>query len=159
VALPWRHANADGRNNAPCGGFWKGALAQADHSITRSNTMAGTTETHETRDLISSDHVEDSFVYNPEGERLGTVQRFMVDRQTGKARYAVLQLGGLGGIGGDYYPIPWELLIYQPSQGGYVVEITRDQLCNAPHYGVSATPQYDRAFGERICSHYGLTYD
>ncbi len=121
--------------------------------------MSGTTQSHETRDLVSSDGVEGSVVYNPEGERLGTIQCFMVDTCTGKAHYAVLQLGSRFGIGGDFYPIPWQMLIYQPSQGGYVLEITREQLGSAPHYGESAAPEYDRDYGERISSHYGLAYD
>lgn len=120
--------------------------------------MSDTSETYETRHLISSDRVEGTVVYNPEGERLGTIQRFMVDKRSGKAQYAVLQFGGIFGIGSDYYPIPWEMLTYQPSQGGYVVELTKEQLGDAPHYAESSTPEYNRDYGQQIYSHYGLPY-
>lgn len=120
--------------------------------------MSDTLEHNGPRDLIASDRVEGTVVYNPAGERLGTIQRFMVDKESGKAHYAVMQFGGLLGLGSDYYPIPWEMLIYQPNQGGYVVEITKEQLGSAPHYHVSATPEYDSEYSERICSHYGLTH-
>ena len=120
--------------------------------------MSEASETYKTRDLISSDRVEGTVVYNLAGERLGTIQRFMVDKRSGKAHYAVLQFGGHSGIGGDCYPIPWEMLTYQPNHGGYVVEITRDQLGDAPHYGESVTPEYDRDYSQQIHSHYGLIY-
>lgn len=120
--------------------------------------MSDSTETYETRDLISSDRVEGTVVYNPQGERLGTIRRFMVDKRTGKAHYAVMQFGGFLGLGSDYYPIPWELLTYQPSQGGYVVDITREQLDQAPHYEETAMPDYDRGYGEQVYSYYGLNY-
>lgn len=120
--------------------------------------MSGTLESYGTRDLIASDRVEGTVVYNPEGERLGTIQRFMVDKQSGKAHYAVMQFGGNVGIGSDYYPIPWEMLIYQPNQGGYVVELTKELLGSAPHYGASAVPEYDQGYNERTYAYYGLTY-
>lgn len=121
--------------------------------------MPNTVESYGTRDLIASDRVEGTVVYNPAGERLGTIQRFMVDKHSGRAHYAVMQFGGIMGIGGDCYPIPWEMLVYQPCQGGYVVELTKEQIGSAPHYHLAATPEYDREFNQRIYSHYGLTYD
>lgn len=121
--------------------------------------MPDTLESFGTRDLIASDRVEGTVVYNSAGERLGTVQRFMVDKNSGKAHYAVMQFRGIMGLGSDYYPIPWEMLVYQPNQGGYVVDITKEQLGCAPHYLVTATPEYNRDYNERIRSHYGLTYN
>lgn len=120
--------------------------------------MSDTSDTYETHDLISSDRVEGTAVYNPQGERLGTIQRFMVDKRSGKAHYAVLQFGGFFGIGSDYYPIPWEMLAYDPNKSGYVVELNQEQLGDAPHYGDSAAPEFDRQYGKEIYSHYGLTY-
>lgn len=120
--------------------------------------MPETTDTYETHDLISSDRVEGTVVYNLEGERLGTISRFMVNKRTGKAQYAVLQFGGLLGLGSDYYPLPWQILTYDPSQGGYVVNIDKTQLENAPHYSETDTPSYDNDYNWRVYSHYGLTY-
>lgn len=121
--------------------------------------MADSSETYETRDLISSDRVEGTVVYNPQGERLGTISRFMVDKRTGKAHYAVMQFGGVFGLGSDYYPLPWEILTYQPDQGGYVVDISKEQLDNAPHYDENAAPDYSQEYNRHIYAHYGLSYD
>jgi uncharacterized protein YrrD len=52
------------------------------------------TATNETRDLIASDKVEGTVVYNRTGEKLGSVYNFMVDKRSGKVAYAVLSFGG-----------------------------------------------------------------
>lgn len=119
--------------------------------------MADTLDTVETHRLIASDKVDGTAVYDLSGEKLGTIRNFMVDKRSGQAQYAVLQFGGLFGIGSDYYPIPWQKLTFEPSQGGYVVDITKAQLENAPRYGNDA-PEFDRAYGESVHSHYGMPY-
>lgn len=111
----------------------------------------------ETNRLISSDRVEGTKVYNPAGEKLGTVKNFMVDKRTGKAEYAVMEFGGLLGIGSDYYPLPWEMLDYDPKQGGYVVDIDESKLRGAPTYDERQTA-FDRAYGQAVYGHFGLIY-
>ena len=54
--------------------------------------------TDETHRLIASNKVEGTAVYNREGERLGSVHHFMVDKRSGQAEYAVLSFGGLFGL-------------------------------------------------------------
>ncbi len=115
-------------------------------------------EYEETAELISSSKVEGTAVYNEDGEKLGTIQSFMVDKRTGQADYAVLSFGGFFGLGADHYPIPWDMLDYSEEQGGYVVDIDKDTLEDAPRYGASEQPTYDSAYRERIDQHYGLEY-
>ncbi len=74
--------------------------------------------TDETQRLIASNKVEGTAVYSREGEKLGSIYNFMVDKQSGKVEYAVLQFGGFLGLGSDYYPLPWDVLAYDVSQGG-----------------------------------------
>lgn len=50
-------------------------------------------------DLIASDRVEGTTVYNRQGERLGHISNFMVDKRSGQVRYAVLSFGGFLGMG------------------------------------------------------------
>ncbi len=56
--------------------------------------MTDTLAIDETVRLISSDKVDGTAVYGTDGERLGTVRNFMVDKVSGQADYAVLQFGG-----------------------------------------------------------------
>lgn len=109
----------------------------------------------ETDDLISSEKVEGTAVYNRGGERLGTVHHFMVGKRDGRVRYAVMNFGGFLGIGERYYPLPWGTLTYDTDLGGYVVDLDRERLQGAPYYDRGSEPLYDAAFGQRITGFYG----
>jgi len=114
--------------------------------------------TDETDRLIASNKVEGTAVFDAQGEKLGTIYNFMVDKDSGQVEYAVLQFGGLFGLGADYYPLPWEKLSYDVDEGGYVVDIDKETLEDAPRYGDDDEPAYDRAYGEQVYGYYGLTY-
>ena len=117
------------------------------------------TETKQPDRMIASDRVEGTAVYNKDDERLGTIERFMVDKVSGQVEYAVMGFRGLFGLGHRHYPLPWNALTYDPNRGGYVVSLTREQLSEAPSYDPEGDPPvYDREYGERIYGYYGLTY-
>lgn len=108
--------------------------------------------------LIASDRVEGTAVYNRQGERLGKISNFMVDKASGQVRYAVLSFGGFLGIGDDHYPLPWSMLSYDTGQGGYVVELDKAVLENAPSYDAGRRPDYDDGYGRNVYQYYGLIY-
>jgi hypothetical protein len=114
--------------------------------------------TDETNRLIASNKVEGTAVYNRDGEKLGSIYNFMVDKRSGKAEYAVLQFGGLFGLGSDYYPLPWDVLTYEIDQGGYVVNLDKTVLEKAPRYASNAEPAFDRDYGREVYSYYGVNY-
>lgn len=120
--------------------------------------MTDTLERTETHRLISSEKVEGTAVYNPENDKLGTVTHVMIDKRSGKAEYAVLEFGGLFGIGSDHYPIPWDMLNYDTDKNGYVVNLTKEQIEGAPRYNRDDAPAYDDAYGRTVFSYYGLNY-
>jgi hypothetical protein len=97
-------------------------------------TMQSTLDTRETHSLIASDKVEGTPVYRSNGDKVGTIERVMIDKLSGKVAYAVMSFGSFMGIGGDYYPLPWSLLTYNPRLEGYEVNITEQQLKGAPKY-------------------------
>ena len=104
--------------------------------------MSGTA-TNETGDLIASDKVEGTAVYDRNGTRLGSVYNFMVEKRSGHVAYAVLSFGGFLGMGSSYHPLPWNQLTYEPAQGGYVVDLTKEQLEGAPTYSASEAPRWN----------------
>ena len=116
-------------------------------------------ETRETHSMIASDRVEGTAVYNGEGERLGTIERFMVDKVSGQVEYAVLSFGGLFGMGNKHYPLPWQTLTYDTDKGGYVVNLGKEQLEGAPSYDEEGgEPEFDRDYNARVYQYYGITY-
>ena len=128
--------------------------------------MAGTTTsfgtsgqsgvaTDETNELIASNKVEGTAVYNRQGEHLGEAYNFMVNKRSGQVQYAVLSFGGFLRMGESYHPIPWEALDYDTQQGGYVVDLDRDKLEGAPSYRADQEPNFDRAYGQQVNDFYG----
>jgi hypothetical protein len=93
------------------------------------------TEVREQGNLIGSDKVEGTAVYGADRTKIGSIERVMIDKQSGKVSYAVLSFGGFLGIGDDHYPLPWQSLKYDTSLGGYVTGVTETQLKGAPKYG------------------------
>src|SRR5262245_16277425 len=114
-------------------------------------------DSQETASLIGSDKVEGTPVYRPKGERVGQIERVMIDKISGKVAYAVMSFGGFMGIGEDYYPLPWSLLTYNPRLGGYEVNVGEEQLKGAPHYGKSESWDWSsRNRDQEIYGHYGV---
>jgi sporulation protein YlmC with PRC-barrel domain len=118
----------------------------------------GNVASDETNRLIASNKVEGTAVYNRQGEKLGSVYNFMVDKTSGQVEYAVMSFGGFLGIGDSYHPIPWKSLTYDTSQGGYVVDLDRSQLEGAPSYRAEEDPWSNREYGRGVHDYYGQTY-
>jgi hypothetical protein len=112
-------------------------------------------ERRETASLIGSDKVEGTAVYGPDQRKIGTVQRVMIDKISGKVAYAVVSFGGFLGMGEDYYPMPWAKLDYDTSLGGYRVDITEDQLKGAPKFNRSTDGNWsDRSRDTTVYDYY-----
>jgi PRC-barrel domain len=119
-------------------------------------TQYDSVATDETNDLISSDKVEGTGVYNREGEKLGSIHSVMIDKRSGKVAYAVMSFGGILGIGDRYHPLPWNVLTYDSRQGGYVVDLDQSMLEGAPSYSTSEMPDWsDREWSRQVQDYYG----
>ena len=112
----------------------------------------------ETDRLIASDKVEGTEVFNRAGERIGSIYNFMVDKVTGQVSYVVMSFGGFLGLGERYYPLPWKILTYDPQRGGYVIDIDREQLEQAPSYAAGEDPWSDPEHRRNIFGFSGFNY-
>jgi hypothetical protein len=123
------------------------------------NTMATTVDNRrETVSLIGSDKVEGTPVYGRDDNKIGTIQRVMIDKISGKVAYAVMSFGGFLGMGEDYYPMPWASLKYDTNLGGYRVSVTEDQLKGAPKYNRNTDWDWsDRARDRTLHDYYGAS--
>ncbi|MBV1691358.1 PRC-barrel domain-containing protein [Novosphingobium sp. G106] len=122
------------------------------------NEMIASIGRHETDDLISSEKVQGTNVYNLAGEKLGRLEHFMVGKRDGRVRYAVLTFGGVLGLFENHYPLPWDALKYDEERSGYVVNLTREQIEGAPSYKVGREPAYDASYGQQIYGFYGFPW-
>ncbi|MEA3142219.1 MAG: hypothetical protein QOK23_4388 [Gammaproteobacteria bacterium] len=133
------------------------ASSTSTSSYGSTSTTAGSTST--ASNVISSDDVEGTAVYNAAGEKLGSIDYLMIDKLSGQVLYAVMEFGGFLGIGSDRYPIPWDLLKYDTNKGGYIVPLDKDKLKNAPKYRDEEVPVYDTDYGTRVNTYYGIRHN
>ena len=111
----------------------------------------------ETSNLIGSDKVEGTAVYRMNGDEVGQIERVMIDKLSGKVAYAVMSFGGFLGMGDNYYPLPWSVLTYNPDLDGYEVNLSEQQLKNAPKYFLHENWDWsDRARIQQVSHFYGL---
>ncbi len=109
---------------------------------------------HPDHTIISSERVRDTAVYSPKGDQIGSIDHLMIEKVSGKVRYAVLGFGGFLGLGETHYPVPWNALKYDTNLGGYVTGITEGQLKDAPEF--SDDSYGDTDWDKRVHTHYGV---
>lgn len=103
---------------------------------------------------VSSDDVKGTDVYSPTGDHLGKIDHLVIDKRSGNIGYAVMTFGGFLGLGANEHPVPWKKLRYDVSLGGYVTDITKDQLEGAPEH--SDRWAEDRDYARRSYEYYGV---
>jgi hypothetical protein len=129
-------------------GWLQGLLTQEEKMVA---------EERETASLIGSDKVEGTAVYGPDDAKIGSIERVMIDKKSGRVSYAVLSFGGFLGIGDDHYPLPWQSLKYDTNVGGYRTGITETQLKGAPKYSNDNTWNWsDPARARAVNDYYGV---
>ncbi|MBZ7922778.1 PRC-barrel domain-containing protein [Ensifer adhaerens] len=110
----------------------------------------------ETHDLIASDKVEGTKVYGSDNKHIGSIERVIIEKRSGRVAYAVLGFGGFLGLGEDHYPLPWAKLTYDQNLGGYRTDVTRDQVDRAPKYRGNEEYDWNEENGRRVYDYYGV---
>ena len=105
-----------------------------------------TTSSGHTSAILAS-KVKGTAVYNEIGDRIGTVEDVVLDKQTNQILFAALGFGGVLGLGEKYYPVPWSMLDYDEDKGGYVVPLDKDALKSAPAYDLKDLVRHDGSLG------------
>lgn len=113
----------------------------------------------ETAALIGSDKVEGTAVYGANDEKIGSIERVMIDKKSGHVSYAVLSFGGFLGIGDEHYPLPWQSLKYDTNLGGYRTGVTVEKLKDAPKYrNDNAWDWGDSSRTRAVNDYYGIAW-
>jgi len=112
-------------------------------------------QTDESVRLISSAKVEGTPVVGRNGEHLGKIDSFMVDKYSGRVAYAVMSFGGTMGFGEALFPLPWSYLNYDAAKDGYVLNISKQQLATAPKFKPSEVPEFTASYRQGVARFYG----
>ena len=104
---------------------------------------------------IAADDLEDAKLRSPDGKDMGEISELVIDPATGRIAYAVVELGGFLGIGDSDFPVPWAL--FAPSGDGYVLNVPKDKLTNAPRFDDRNRPNMnDRQWAMAVHTYYGV---
>jgi hypothetical protein len=104
--------------------------------------------------LIASDRVQGATVKRPDGEKIGRIERLMLDKISGKVAYVVMSFGGLLGVGERYYTLPWTKLDYDEKLNAYMLDVTKAQLQSAPVLNSEGESAPDRGTERALHEHY-----
>jgi sporulation protein YlmC with PRC-barrel domain len=89
-----------------------------------------TTTGHTT--AIRAKKVIGTTVKDTSGDKIGTVEDIVLDKQTNTILFAVVGFGGVLKMGEKFHPLPWAVLNYDEDEDAYVVPYTKDELKAAP---------------------------
>ena len=120
-----------------------------------------TTASGHTSAILAS-KVKGTTVYDDAGDKIGTVEDIVLDKQSNQILFAALGFGGVLGMGEKYYPVPWSLLDYDEDKGGYVVPLNKDLLDKAPSCSLKDLTKGDGGVGavrEQSYSYYHVSPD
>ncbi len=109
------------------------------------------------QNCISSDRVEGTAVYGSNGDKIGSVDCIMIEKRSGQAREAIVDVGGFLGMGGSRHAVPWQNLDYDENEGGYKLSVTEEELKNAPSFQASDRDQAlsDHRHRDEVYEYYG----
>jgi hypothetical protein len=103
--------------------------------------------------LCQSNKADALGVKTRDGDKLGAIYSFMINKRTGQTAYAVLSIAGFLGMGKACYPLPFRLLAFEPPSDSYVVTIDRRVLEGGPSRAANP-PLFDQAYADRVASYY-----
>jgi sporulation protein YlmC with PRC-barrel domain len=94
-------------------------------------------------------------VNGPTGEKIGQIEDVILDKGSNSILFAVVGFGGFLGMAEKYHPIPWASLDYDPDDGAYVVNFTKEQLQAAPAGSIDELTEDDgMQFRDRTYDYY-----
>ena len=82
-------------------------------------------------------------VKDTSGEKIGTVEDVVLDKQSNSILFAVVGFGGVLKMGEKFHAVPWAALNYDEEEDAYVVPYTKDELKSAPSDTISELTKND----------------
>jgi sporulation protein YlmC with PRC-barrel domain len=115
-------------------------------------TLSGHTTAIRAKKVIGTD------VKDASGASIGKVEDIVLDKMSNNIMFAVVGFGGFLGIGEKYHPLPWSTLDYDEREGGYCINLSKDQLKSGPSYSMEELMQGDSTqFRDRVYDYYGAS--
>lgn len=109
--------------------------------------------------VLSASSLSSDDVYNPKGDKLGSIKELMLNIESGKICYAVLSFGGFLSLGEKLFAVPWSALTVDTENKRLVMDTDEDRLKNAPGFDADNWPNMaDATWEKSVHGYYGTTY-
>jgi sporulation protein YlmC with PRC-barrel domain len=109
------------------------------------------------RRVLAASTLTGNRVRNFPGDDLGTIDEIMLDIPSGRIAYAVLSFGGVLGIGGKLFAVPWNALAVDEDDKCFTLDVDKTKLENAPGFDKDNWPDMtDHGWGSKIFNYYGV---
>ena len=106
---------------------------------------------------LSSTSIQGTNVVNFKRQDLGKIQDLMIDPQSGRVIYAVLDFGGFLGIGDKLFAVPMQAFSVDRVNEVLSLDIDKERLENAPGFDKDNWPSTaDNAFLDTVYDYYNV---
>jgi len=107
--------------------------------------------------ILSSSTISGDKVVNSQGEDLGEIKDLMIDLDNGRVAYAVLEFGGVLGMGSKLFAVPISAMHVDTEHHQFIFDQDKESLKNAPGFDKDHWPDFtDRDWGSSVHTHYGV---
>jgi sporulation protein YlmC with PRC-barrel domain len=114
------------------------------------------TRTGNFRKTMSAGTLIGDKVTNAQNDNLGDLKEIMLDVDTGRVGYGVLETGAFLGMAGKYLAVPWQAFGIDERNHKLVLNVPKETLQNAEGFDKNDWPDTTNPdFGRRIHQHYG----
>lgn len=96
----------------------------------------------ENREIVKSGEITGTKVRNTANEKLGEIAEIVIDKQSGKVSYLVLDFGGILGFGNKFFAVPWHLFLYDNGDNCFVLNVDKQHLKDAPGFAKDHWPDF-----------------
>ncbi|MDD2893520.1 MAG: PRC-barrel domain-containing protein [Halothiobacillaceae bacterium] len=125
--------------------------------IASTDPTFSTTPAPSTSLVLSSSSICSDEVVNRLGENLGNIKDLMIDIDSGRVAYAVLEFGGFLGMGSKLFAVPLSAMEVDTANHRFIFDQNKESLDNAPGFDKDEWPNFaDRDWGASVHSHYGV---
>ena len=97
---------------------------------------------------LTASSLEGDKVVNDKGEHLGEIKEIMLDLESGKIDYFVIEFGGFLGLGVKYFAIPFRLLKLDAVNKRFIFNQSRESLKDAPGFDMDHWPDTNLHFDD-----------
>ena len=98
------------------------------------------TEARDKSGVLKASQLMGMKVEGTDGKKLGKIRDLVIDPDDGSIDYAVLDFGGIAGIGDKYFAVPWDALEWTADKKNLMLDVTKKDLKQAPGFDKNNWP-------------------